>query len=56
MTSFYQCSISGPILPNDDIMELKWIDMDEMWMKNNMIEENFILIDKLIEKFKQKNK
>ena len=55
MTSFYTCkSAWGSITPSDDIMELKWVDIDEKWMKDNMVEEHSTLIDILLNKLKEK--
>lgn len=55
MTSFFTVkSAWGRITPSDDIQELKWCDLDEKWLKENIVEEHKPLIEILLNKLKEK--
>lgn len=63
MTSFFICSyMYGPVKPNDDIVELKWFDIDDIYNKdnaftldvfrsNNIVDVHYSLFNKLIQYF-----
>ena len=53
MTSFYTCKISfGSISPSDDVKELKWVNIEQKWFEENVVEEHIPLCTILTNKIK----
>jgi bifunctional NMN adenylyltransferase/nudix hydrolase len=57
MSSFFTCkSAWGNITPSDDILELKWCDLDKAWLIENIVDEHKPLIEIFLNKLEENNK